>query len=140
MRFSLLFILLWSLNACTPRLIAAPEPTPIMATAEPQEDRIVSLVVDDLSSRLLLDPKQVRVLSIESTLWSDTALGCPRPGEVYAQQTVPGYRLRLEAAGTEYVYHTDMDTTIILCTEDEMPSFPVTPGEIDDGQPWVPVN
>ena len=45
-------------------------------------------------------------------------------------------------AGVEldYIYHTDTRDTVILCMEEELPTFPVTPGEIDDGEPWMPVD
>jgi hypothetical protein len=77
---------------------------------------------------------------VESIVWSDASLGCPRAGETYVQKTVAGYRLHLEVDGTEYVYHTDMAQNVILCLDEKTPFFHVTPGEIDDGQPWMPVN
>ena len=110
------------------------------ATAELNLDKIRSAVIADLSDRLSLEPNLILVTSVESQLWPDTSLGCPRSGAEYAQQTVPGYRLQLEADGVGYVYHTDTANTIILCAEADPISFPVTPGEIDDAEPWMPAD
>lgn len=138
------------ISACTPRLISVPDPTQVppaihiqmtpTITSSTDVDAIKSLTVADLSARFSLDPAQVRVLSLDAQLWPDASLGCPRPGESYTQKTVPGYRLVLEANGQEYIYHTDTNQAVILCLEEDLPSFPVTPGEIDDGEPWMPVD
>jgi len=49
--------------------------------------------------------------------WSDTSLGCPRPGMFYAQVITPGYLITLEVKGEKYEYHTDLER-IILCREE----------------------
>lgn len=144
---SVLFMLL-ALSACAPRPLQSRTATPfapggISGTAtsiDPIAGQAAELAVKDLSTRLGLDPSLVSVLSIKPMNWTDTALGCPRPGEVYPQQTVPGYLLRLEANGRGYIYHADQSGTVILCLEEESPSFPVTPDEIDDDRPWMPVD
>ncbi len=151
MRVPLILLITLVIAACTPRLIALPDPTQIpptvdlipsnaSVTPDTQADKMTALAIQDLSKRLRVDVKLVRALSVESTRWADTSLGCPRPGEAYAQQTVSGYEVRLEANGQEYVYHTDTTDAVVLCTDQELPSFPVTPGEINDGKPWMPVN
>ena len=149
MRICLIVLVTLLLGACSPSLISLPEPTQIPPAGEVEKspteasantDEPVALAVADLSTRFALDPAGVRLLSIESQLWPDSALGCPHTGEAYSQQTVPGYRITLAADNQEYIYHTDMDSTVILCTEEDLPSFPVTPGEIDDGEPWMPVD
>lgn len=137
------------LASCSPRPVSIPTPThvslptslaAVTTTSDNRQEKIIVLVIEDLSTRLSLDPQQVHILSVEPARWPDAALGCPRPGEVYAEQAELGYLIVLEANGQEYVYHTDTDQTVILCLEEELPSFPVTPGEIDDGQPWMPVD
>ena len=136
------------LSSCSPRLIPVPAPTQLPSTEPPavittpdaQVGKIISLVTADLSGLLSLDPEQIHVILAEAVVWPDTALGCPRPGEVYGQQSVRGYQVWLEANDQIYIYHTDNKDNIILCTESELPTFPVTPGEIDDGKPWMPVD
>lgn len=151
MRIFPLLLISLMISACSPRLVSLPEPTQVEQAVDApipsptpaldsQLDEMVARAVEDLSMRLSLDPRLVRVILAEDTLWPDAALGCPRPGEVYAQQEVPGYRIILEGNGQIYIYHTDADKAVILCTEEDRPSFPVTPGDIDDGAPWMPVD
>jgi hypothetical protein len=144
-----LVIFMIGVSACSPRLIAAPDPTQLhppveapalLQTPDPQQEAILSLAIADLSKRLTLDPDLIQVLSAKPMEWPDNSLGCPRPDEVYSQSTVAGYQILLEANGQSYLYHTDNKDSVVLCTESELPSFPVTPGEIDDGQPWMPVD
>jgi hypothetical protein len=137
------------LSACNPRLIPYPEPAVTLPAAESpaavvtpgaETDKAVSLVIANLSMRLSIDARQVELVRIEAALWPDSSLGCPQPGKAYADVIVPGYRVHLRAGGQEYVYHTDAGSQAILCEpDDQLPSFPVTPGDIDDGEPWMPV-
>lgn len=145
--FTLLIALL--LTACAPRLIPAPEPTPIppalqmdtpTPAPDPIQDDIIRLAISDLAARLSIDPELVHIISAESTLWPDSSLGCPQPGEAYAQVLTEGVLIQLEADDQIYEYHTDTGAQLILCDVSNLPTFPVTPGEIDDGKPWMPVD
>jgi hypothetical protein len=157
----ILLTLLW-LTACTPPATqpsnspqattqvaedrpAESTPAPLIAAPDPLEKKMTGIAAADLSTRLSLEPELVRVLSAESITWPNAALGCPLPGEVYAEGTVPGFRIRLEAENKEYFYHTDRTGQIILCAEEnpdgpDVPSLPIKPGDIQDGKPWVPVD
>jgi hypothetical protein len=143
-------------SACTPNAIQnSPQPhntplatekyslevtiTPAMATQDELQKKLTQMARHDLASHLSVDIEKISTVSIESIVWPDTALGCPRPGKSYTQQTTLGYLVHLEAAGQEYIYHTDIDQTVILYMDENLPSFPVTPGEIYDGKPWMPV-
>jgi hypothetical protein len=136
------------LSCCSPQLVASPSVTenPLTGqlteanTPHPPKDEIISLVTNDLSTRLSTEIDLIQVISVKVALWPDTSLGCPRPGEVYTEKTVHGYQVWLEANDQIYIYHTDNNDNIILCTESELPAFPVTPGEIDDGEPWMPAD
>jgi hypothetical protein len=59
---------------------------------------------------------------------------------MYAQTLTPGFLITLEAGGQQYFFHTDEKSTVVLCIEDNLPDFPLTPGQIQDGKPWMPVN
>jgi hypothetical protein len=61
--------------------------------------------VTDLAKRLSIDPADITVVSAEEVTWSDSSLGCPKPGMMYAQVLVEGSRIVLEANGTRYEYH-----------------------------------
>jgi hypothetical protein len=103
---------------------------------------IVELVVRDLALRLDLEAGQIEVSAVESRQWPDAGLGCPLPGMDYAQVITPGYRITLEAEGKAYRYHTDTARAFILCREGDpqLPVIPVDPDEIQDGEPWMPVD
>lgn len=145
-------------GAAEPGEITEPSPSPEEAVTPPEEDAqeesqtgkshelphrsIVELAVRDLALRLDLDPAQIQILAVESVEWPDAGLGCPLPGMNYAQVITPGYRITLEAAGKTYVYHTNTESALILCLDDgpQLPVFPVDPDEIQDGEPWMPVD
>ena len=91
---------------------------------------------NDLSWRLNINADQITVVNVTEVTWSDTSLGCPQPGMVYAQVLTPGYMIQLKANERIYAYQSDTKGNVAECGG---PEFPVTPGEIQDGQPWMPV-
>lgn len=158
-RFILLLVVIW-LTACTPRSVQAPVSALPLETEEPSssftpvptdlppaltQQKMTEMAILDLSSRLSINLETIHVISTKSAVWTDAALGCPLPGKVYAPGAVPGFQIRLEAGGLEYFYNTDQLDQVILCQKGNPdapnePSFPVTPGDIQDGEPWMPVN
>jgi hypothetical protein len=97
----------------------------------------------DLARWFGLSEETITVVSAEEVEWPDAALGCPQPGTAYAQVVTPGYRLTFQAGDETYLIHTDLEGRAVLCSGDAVPLsplFPVTPGEIDDGSPWLPVD
>jgi hypothetical protein len=141
MRPILLMIAALILCACNPRLIPLPDPTrilpspvssPVIVTPAAETDRIIALVVADLSARLSLNPAQIHLVSIESVSWPDASLGCPQPGLSYAEIIVPGYRIVLGVGQHRYPYHTGTGNNFILCPEAGFPPIPLTPGGIPD--------
>ena len=132
--------------AATTEPVTAPEPTatdlpteiiepvsPISPVPTPEENTVNSLVatmnpipgseealaaaIDDLSQQLNVPPDQISLVSTEAKQWSDSSLGCPQEGFMYAQVITPGYLIVLEADGVEYQYHTNQSDTAILCKE-----------------------
>jgi hypothetical protein len=45
------------------------------------------------------------VLGVESVVWRDSSLGCPRNDRTYDQGDVPGYRIGLQWQDVEHSYH-----------------------------------
>jgi hypothetical protein len=54
-----------------------------------------------------LELGQVTILSVEAAEWPDACLGQPDPTELCAQMITPGFRVTLDANGTQVVYRTD---------------------------------
>jgi hypothetical protein len=79
----------------------------------PQE--ILALFRDDLARRALVKPETITVVSATEQQWPDGSLGCPKPGEMYTQMIVPGYRVVLRAGGEKYAYHSDQRGKFVVC-------------------------
>jgi hypothetical protein len=102
---------------------------------------VIRLAKEDLAQRLSLASDDIRLVSVEAVEWSDTSLGCPQPGMMYAQVITPGYRVVLEAGGQKYEYHTDTGRFVVLC-EKGKPSGAVPSkrpdASVQDGWPSRP--
>lgn len=85
------------------------------------EAMLVERARQALAARLGLAPDEVTVSSVEAVTWPDSALGCPAPDMMYLQVLTPGYRIVLEAGGTEYTYHTSRTDQVVLCGPDGKP-------------------
>ncbi len=60
------------------------------------------------------DPATLQV-TVEAVTWSDGALGCPRPGVMYTQALVPGFRVVVRDGAREAVYHASARGAWVLC-------------------------
>lgn len=88
----------------------------------PEAAEAVAAARDDLQTRLgLSDGSAIVVQSVEAVDWPDSSLGCPAPGKMYAQAIKPGFLIILTLDGSEYEYHTNEDTHVVLC-EDGAPA------------------
>ena len=97
-----------------PRRAPRQEAAPAAATGEvPQQ--ILALFRDDLARRALVKPESITVVSATEQQWPDGAMGCAKPGEIYTQMIVPGYRVVLQAAGEKYAYHSDRSGKFVVC-------------------------
>jgi hypothetical protein len=128
---------------------ATAEPVPVVTdeadengTETPEQPQLEILVRQDLAQRLEVDPEAIEIVTKEAVEWPNGAMGCPAPGAVYTQAIVPGFRMVLEVDGERYEYHTDRQQRFLLCEggEPQFPAIPIDPGDIDDGEPWVPVD
>ncbi|MBM0104410.1 hypothetical protein JM946_06615 [Steroidobacter sp. S1-65] len=78
--------------------------------------QIIAIFQDDLARRALVKPETITVASATEQQWSDGAMGCPQPGQMYTQMIVPGYRVVLQAAGDKYSYHSDRRGNFVVCS------------------------
>lgn len=86
------------------------------ASLPPEVQQIVEQIRADAAQRAGVPASQVSVQRVEERAWSDTSLGCPRPGELYAQVITPGYLVVVQAGGRRYEYHTDAGRRFVLCS------------------------
>jgi hypothetical protein len=130
-------------------------PTPQISNAERELAKdgtaipraLVELAKADLAEQLNIEPDQIHAVESRAVDWPDASLGCPQPDMEYSTVITPGFWILLEAGDMQYPYHTDQAKQVILCMGSDRnseagarPVIPVNPGEIDDGQPWVPVD
>ena len=87
----------------------------------PGSEQALAAAIADLAQHLNLPEEAVQLVSIEAVKWSDTSLGCPKEGYMYAQVITPGYLILLEAGGQQYEYHTDLKTNVVRCEQSEGP-------------------
>jgi hypothetical protein len=121
-------------------LTAEPQPTtsvptpsaePTVDVVPPEAQGVVALARADLAERLGVEREAIEVISAEPVEWPDASLGCPQPGQMYAQVVTPGFRVVLEAREETYVYHTDREQTVVLCKEEAVMGTPTAPSPIE---------
>jgi hypothetical protein len=112
---------------------AADQPSPVA-------QNMVDLSREDLSRILMISIDQIAIAKVEPVTWPDASLGCPKMGVMYIQTTTPGYIIQLKANDKTYRYNTDTIDRVILCNDTTLPEFPITPGGILDGKPWMPAD
>lgn len=115
------------------QLERTPEATEMQSTAP--VEKFVALAKEDLASRLGVEADKITLMKADEKLWPNSALGCPRPGVFYPSGRVPGFQIWLDIDGTQYVYNTDFNGTLILCPE----LNPHVPGLPNDPTPGVPI-
>lgn len=91
-------------------------------------EKFINLTKHDLAQSLGIVPEQIEFVAAQPITWPNSALGCPAPGKVYPQGSVPGYRITIKANGQEYIYHTDLNGQFVLCPgNDENEGLPTGP-------------
>ncbi len=165
--FATLFLSLLILTSCGPAPTSTPSPTepspetalqvlpsltetitPPSLTANPSEpspnlEALIQAAKTDLAGRLALKVEQITLVTWAAVTWPDTSLGCPQADRLSSQVLTPGYLINLETGGEVYAYHTDQATQIVFCgLADNLPilEIPITPGAIQDGKPWMPID
>jgi hypothetical protein len=133
MRIRHIIFTILMLTACTPRLIPLPDPTQIELTSAPTQGDIpnmtplpsfptapnlqslIAKAKEDLAQRLSISVDQINGIDVKSVIWSNSSLGCPQPGMMYAEVLTPGYLILLNANGQEYEYHAGKGSDIFFC-------------------------
>ena len=76
---------------------------------------MVQLAVKQLAIDSGVPEAQIVVVSYGEAEWSDSSLGCPKPGMSYLTVITPGYRVLLKAVDKQYEYHTNLKGMAIRC-------------------------
>ena len=73
--------------------------------------------ISDLADRLDIDPAAIEPVTGVLVVWSDSSLGCPEPGMVYAQVVGDGSVIELRVGDRYYRYHTGGEAELFLCEQ-----------------------
>jgi len=115
-------------HACLPPsggVPAEPIGTASDALVPPDAEEVVNLAKADLAERKGIDKEEIVVVEVVEVDWSDTSLGCPEPGMMYAQVITPGYKILLSYAGETYQYHSDKVGRVVYCGSRSLRVLPV---------------
>jgi hypothetical protein len=108
----------------TPRTIAPPTriPDPVVPVPAGEHVDIASVprgvrraVVADAAKRFSVSENDVVLVGAERVTWSDGAMGCPEPGQMYTQMLVEGYRVSAKTSAGQMLYHTDSRGAVVNC-------------------------
>jgi hypothetical protein len=111
--------------------VPTPSAEPTVGVVPPEAQDVVALARQDLAQTLDVGQESIEVSAVEAVEWPDASLGCPQPGQMYAQVVTPGFRVVFEVRGETYVYHTDREQTVVLCEEDATMGTPTAPSPIE---------
>jgi len=94
------------------------DPTPAAPESISAENiSVVNTAKADLAQRLNLSAEEITVTGLEEVTWRNGALGCPKPGMMYTQSLIPGYKITLQAGEATYAYHGAAGQKPFLCEE-----------------------
>jgi hypothetical protein len=79
---------------------------------------LIKQASEDLAGRLGVSIETIEFIRLESVMWSDGSLGCPKPGVFYIQVMVEGYRITLQQGSKYYYYHGAGGKPPFLCEKD----------------------
>jgi hypothetical protein len=92
-----------------PGLIVPTATTPSTSREAPDDSPAVQAALSALATQLNVEAQSVTVISVEAVEWPDGCLGLAMPDQMCTQAIVPGYRVILEADGTQYEVRTDLN-------------------------------
>lgn len=72
-------------------------------------------LLEAIGKDLGVAPETIQIVSVDARDWPDTSLGCPRPGEAYAQVITPGFLIVVEADGERIEFHSDQRDNVVRC-------------------------
>jgi len=78
-------------------------------------DSTMAMIVADAATVAGVDPDAVKLVSVKPVTWPDGSLGCPKPGVMYTQSVVPGFRVIIRAGDRKLDYRVGRSGTAKRC-------------------------
>jgi hypothetical protein len=105
--------LLLTVTACS-TLMGRPEGDVSM---DDLPDNVETAVREMVSQNTGVDVGDVEITEVSEKEWPNACLGLPEEDELCAEVITPGYEVRVEANGREYVIRTDLEGDAIRIEE-----------------------
>ena len=80
-----------------------------------KQEQWVQAATDDLATNIGVPAADIELVEFEEVVWPDSGLGCPEPGQMYAQATQDGFRMVLSSGDEEYAFHGSEERGPFLC-------------------------
>ena len=90
-------------------------PAASQAPAGTLADTTKAMIVADAAAVAGVDPDSVTLVSVKPMTWTDGSLGCPKPGVMYTQAVVPGFRVIVRAGDRKLDYRVGRSDTAKRC-------------------------
>ena len=91
-----------------------PDPSPSL-------QNLIEQAKEDLAQRLSTSATEITVVDARDVVWSNSSLGCPQPGMLYAEVLTPGYLILLNANRQDYEYHAGKSSDAFYCERPDPP-------------------
>ena len=75
--------------------------------------RVAVAAIDALAADLKIPKEKIQVDTIRAVDWSNSSIGCPKPGVAYLEVITPGHKVTLRADGQIYVVHEAKERAVV---------------------------
>ena len=93
--------------------VSPTESTPPVTGEAPSE--LLDSILKDLADRSGASLEEIKVIQDQFVVWNDGSLGCPKPGMMYTQALVSGYRVVLAVGDRKYDYRAAESGYFFIC-------------------------
>lgn len=104
-----------TLGLAPPSIVTPDEPPNFQPGVNEIPEKLLEEILANLVERTDADSEDIQVVKVESVTWNDGSLGCAKPGELYIQILIKGFRVVLQVEGEEYDYRASDSGDFKLC-------------------------
>ena len=79
---------------------------------DPVAGELVGIAQRLVADQLNLPTRRIRMMDVRSVVWTDSTLNCPAGNSQVVEQAIDGYRIVVQAADKDYLFHTDFDRVV----------------------------
>jgi len=83
-----------------------------LVAQDPVAGELVGIAQRLVADQLNLPTRRIRMIDVRSVVWTDSTLNCPAANSQVVEQDIDGYRIIVQAANQNYLFHTDFDRVV----------------------------